>query len=318
MDPKTSNDEPQAFSRVSTNDHAGQLWIVIILLLIYSLLSAIARVYIKHQMFGFNDLLLGLATILHIAQSAALFSTFAAIILCLLALSVTICSVLALILRIIDSKSGKTRPFCIRVTVLTLLLNCQAASLLTIVNIKECPSQAIRWTALTWLLIIQIAWSVNISLNHKLQVAIAFSFRLLLIAFSAIYTAYLSRYPASSEPQFAIINSLIFQQIMMGYDYEFSNTYPLHTLNNSRSEHVPSAAAGASTSVYDKHAREPREQPQIWRPGRLLDQPVPEGHDHNADVRVYMLDKEESYRTTGSQGIIIANNIAWNTIYKNH
>lgn len=92
MDSETSNDKTQAFSRIAPNDHAGQLWIVTILSLIYSFLGAMARVYIKHQMFGFDDLLLGFATvrlstrpgtllpwrltdiqILHVAQSAAVF-----------------------------------------------------------------------------------------------------------------------------------------------------------------------------------------------------------------------------------------------------
>lgn len=92
MNSETSNDKPQAFARVSPNDHGGQLWTVTILSLIYSLLGAMARVYIKHQMFGFDDLLLGLATVrvpaeswtlpirrltdiqvLHVAQSTAVF-----------------------------------------------------------------------------------------------------------------------------------------------------------------------------------------------------------------------------------------------------
>ena len=63
MSRESPNDNAPPFSGLSFNDHAGQLWIVTILSLIYSLLSAMARVYIKHQMFGFDDLLLGLATV---------------------------------------------------------------------------------------------------------------------------------------------------------------------------------------------------------------------------------------------------------------
>ncbi|KAL6856418.1 hypothetical protein J3F83DRAFT_753312 [Trichoderma novae-zelandiae] len=380
MNSETSNDSSHAFSRVSSNDHSGQLWIVTILSLIYSLLGAMVRVYIKHEMFGFDDLLLGLATILHVAQSTAVFvglnsglgkfnsitspeqwaassrSTLAAIILCLLALSVAKCSVLALILRILDYKSGKTRPFCIGVMVLSaawgagsclaLLLNCRATSLLTVNNIKECPSQVMRWTVIaaidiltevfTWLLIVRLSWTVNMSLNHKLQVATAFSFRLPLIALSAIHMAYFSEYPASTEPQFAVISSLLYQQTMIGWsliaatvpnmknflksfsmglgfswafessDYESSNAYPLRSLQSSRSIHSPLPAAGASTSVWvhDKHDREPRGQPNNWRPDWISEQAAAKGHRRNRSFRGNMSDKEESSRT-GSQEMII-------------
>lgn len=202
---------------------------------------------------------------------------------------------------------------------------------------------------LTWLITVRISWSVNMSLNHKLQVSIAFSFRLPLIALSAIHMAYLSKYPASSEPQFAIINSLLFQQIMMVWslvaatvpnmknflksfsmglgfswafessDYESGNAYPLQTLNGSRSEHIPSTAEGASTSVWvhDKHDREPRGRPQIWRPDRSSDQIAAEGHGRRANLRVYMSDEEESYRT-GSQEMIITDEMAWNVTHEDH
>jgi hypothetical protein len=202
---------------------------------------------------------------------------------------------------------------------------------------------------LTWLLIVQIAWTVNMSLHHKLQVAIAFSFRLPLIALSAIHMTYLSKYPASSEPQFVIINSLIFQQIMivwsliaatvpnmknflksfsigLGFpwafdssDYGSSNAYPLQILSSSRSKHVPFAAAGASTSiwVHDKHNGEPRGRPQIWRPDRLSDQPAAEGHGRSANLLAYMSDEEDSSRT-GSQEKIIRNEVAWKATHEDH
>jgi urea transporter len=63
MDPETSNDGLPRFSPVAFNDHAGQLWIVTILSLIYSSLVATARAYIKHQMFGFDDILIALAMV---------------------------------------------------------------------------------------------------------------------------------------------------------------------------------------------------------------------------------------------------------------
>ena len=64
MDPDTStSDGSKAFSPVTFSDHAGQLWIVTILSLIYSGLVALARAYIKYRMFGFDDVLFALATV---------------------------------------------------------------------------------------------------------------------------------------------------------------------------------------------------------------------------------------------------------------
>lgn len=202
---------------------------------------------------------------------------------------------------------------------------------------------------LTWLLIVRISWSVNMSLNHKLQVVIAFSFRLPLIALSAIHMTYLNRYPASSEPQFAIIDSLIYQQIMLVWsliattvpnmksflksfsmglgvswalessDSEPRNAHPLRTLKGTRSKHVSITAAGASTSVWvhDKHDREPRGRPQIRRPDRLMDRTAAESHGSSADVRICMSDEEGSSRT-GSREMIITNEMAWNVTHEDH
>ena len=64
-------DGSHRFSPVTFNDHAGQLWIVTILSLIYSALVAIARAYIKYQMFGFDDILIALATVRELNTSEA-------------------------------------------------------------------------------------------------------------------------------------------------------------------------------------------------------------------------------------------------------
>lgn len=52
-----------AMSVISPENHAGYLWIVTILGLIYTILVAFARVYVKIRMFGVDDLILGLATV---------------------------------------------------------------------------------------------------------------------------------------------------------------------------------------------------------------------------------------------------------------
>lgn len=63
MDSASASSGSPPFSPVAFNDHAGKLWIVTILSLIYSTLSVMARAYIKYKMLGLDDLLLGLATV---------------------------------------------------------------------------------------------------------------------------------------------------------------------------------------------------------------------------------------------------------------
>jgi hypothetical protein len=57
------DDDLYRFSPVTFNDHAGKLWIVTILSLIYTSLIALARAYIKYKMFGFDDVLFAAATV---------------------------------------------------------------------------------------------------------------------------------------------------------------------------------------------------------------------------------------------------------------
>ncbi|KAK7423508.1 hypothetical protein QQX98_000965 [Neonectria punicea] len=379
MDPETSNGSPSRFSPVAFNDHAGQLWIVTILSLIYSALVAAARAYIKYHMFGFDDILIALAMVLHLAQSIAVFvglnnglgkfnsmtppeqwatssrSTLAAVILCLLALSVAKCSVLALILRIIGSKTGKSKSCCIGLMVLSaawgvgsclaFLVHCRAGTFLTPDNVKQCPNQYTRWAVitaidifteiLTWLLVVQLSWTVSMSFNRKCQVAMAFSFRIPLIALSAVHLVYFRKYPASAEPQFAVTNSLLLQQAMivwsiisatvpnlknflksfsigMGFPLAFdlsmygsSNAYALQSFDNHRSKATSFAAAGASTSVsvHDRSESERSGRPHNWRPDQVSNQTTAAYH-YGSDSQDNLPGEEESYRA-GSQEIII-------------
>ncbi|KAL7929240.1 hypothetical protein V8C35DRAFT_315887 [Trichoderma chlorosporum] len=391
MDPETVNDGSPQFSRVTFNDHSAQLWIVAILSLIYSLLGAMARAYIKYRMFGFDDLLFALATVLHLAQSIAIFvglsnglgkfnsitstdqwatsskSTLAAVILCLLSLSLAKCSVLALIFRIIESKTGKSKPLCIALMVLcsvwgagsglAFLVNCRASTLLTLDNVRHCPNQNTRWAVitaidilteiLTWLFIVWVSWSVNMSFSRKCQVALAFSFRLPLIAFAAIHLAFFNKYPTSAEPQFSVTNSLLFQQTMivwslitatvpnmknflksfsiglgfpLAYDssvYGSSNAYPLRSLENTTGRSKATSAAGASTSVWvhDHSDSEARGRPHSWRPDHVPDQTAAQAQHVGRDSRENLSEEERS--RSGSRDMIIIKQVAWKVTHEN-
>ncbi|RYC79097.1 hypothetical protein BFJ63_vAg18026 [Fusarium oxysporum f. sp. narcissi] len=379
MDPDT--DGSNRFSPVTFNDHAGQLWIVTILSLIYSGLVAFARAYIKYKMFGFDDILFALATILHLAQSIAIFvglgsglakhnstttpeqwatsskSTVAAAILTLLSLSLAKCSVLALVLRIIGSKPGKSKPFCIGLMVFTVawgigssvawLANCRADALLTVNNVKQCPSQTTRWAVITaidivteiitWGLVVQLSWSVHTSFARKCQIVMAFSFRLPLIAVAAVHLAYSGTYPTASEPQFAVTNTLLCQQVMvawslisasvpnlknflksfsigMGFPVAFDLTmsgntdaYALQSIGKSRSANHSAAATGVRSTTHSAV----RGRPHNWRPDQVSNQTTA-AHDRDN------LSEEGRSSRAGSQEMIINKEVAWNVTYEDH
>lgn len=63
----------EGFSPVTFNDHAGNVWIITILSLVYSGTVAAVRVYTKLRMYGIDDALIAVATVLHLAQAIALF-----------------------------------------------------------------------------------------------------------------------------------------------------------------------------------------------------------------------------------------------------
>ncbi|KAK6447152.1 hypothetical protein ACSS6W_000114 [Trichoderma asperelloides] len=370
MDSVSTSSGSPPFSPITYNDHAGKLWIVTILSLIYSSLAIITRAYIKHKMLGFDDVLLALATILHLAQSVAIFiglnnglgkfnsitppeqwatsskSTLAAVILSLLALALAKCSVLALILRIIGSKTGKIKIFCISLmaisaawgvgSCLAFLINCRADTLLTLDNIEQCPNQDIRWAVitaidvstemLTWILIVQLSWTVNMSFSRKCQVAMVFSFRLLLIALSVTHLVYFDKYPTSAQPQFAIASSLLFQQVMivwslisatvpnmknflksfsigMGFPLppdlswlESSQSYQLQSLENRQPRGTSSTATagGTLTSVgmHDPCDSGLRSRPYNWRLGQGSNETAVRAHGGN-NSREELLEIEE-------------------------
>lgn len=61
------------FSPISSDDHAGYLWIAAILGLVYTFLSAFLRAHIKWGMYGWDDALLAMATFFHLGQSVVVF-----------------------------------------------------------------------------------------------------------------------------------------------------------------------------------------------------------------------------------------------------
>lgn len=258
--------------------------------------------------------------------------------------------------------------------------------LLAVDNLKQCPSQVgqkhqhdecmytfdakltqnfkntqkARWAAITsvdiitelatWLLIVQLTWNVNMSVSRKCQVAMAFSFRLPLIALSAVHLAYFLQYPGAAEPQFAITNSLLVQQAMiswslmsatvpnlknflksfsigMGFPLAFDITmsgsggaYVLRSFpNNSRSRKgTASAAAGTgavstSVSANGRSDGELQSQPRNWRADGASNTATGT-HPYSNSSRENVTEEENS--RSGSQDMIINKEIAWKITYE--
>lgn len=66
------------FAPITTDDHAGYVWIATILGITYTLLAAFLRACVKCGMYGWDDILAVTATILHLAQSISIFVGLAA------------------------------------------------------------------------------------------------------------------------------------------------------------------------------------------------------------------------------------------------
>lgn len=187
--------EATRFSPITTNNHVGYLWIVTILGIIYTVLSACLRAYIKWGVYGWDDLCIAVATILHLGQSIIIFGgleagigrTETAIgysserasrvsalffhrevlasirfllqkafldpeILSLVALCLSKCSVIAMMLRVWTKDVDVKRwAACFTIltlsiswgigSILTLKLNCNPALVLATNSLEQCPNQ---------------------------------------------------------------------------------------------------------------------------------------------------------------------------------
>lgn len=247
------------FAAISHDDHAGYLWIVTILGTLYTFVVAIVRFYIKFQILGLDDYLLGLATIFHSAQSGAVFvslskglgrsndprdeadlsqagqSLLTSKILAILSLCLAKCSVAAILIRVLAFSSEKRRYICWGLVATNVLWafgsmagfvsRCDAAELLTIDANVSCPRQFLRWQIITAVDIITetlncclpwtLVWDLNMTHKVKFQIIVAFSFRLPLLALSAVHLHSFAGYVDSPIPRLAITESLFWLQIII-------------------------------------------------------------------------------------------------------
>lgn len=94
-------------------------------------------------------------------------------------------------------------------------------------TVRQCPNQLTRWRIiaaidmlielLLVLLPLAFIWPIQMKRYIKLQVAIAFSFRLPVIALAALHLHYMSKYINSPNPSKAIIPALVCQQFELSW-----------------------------------------------------------------------------------------------------
>lgn len=213
--------------------------------------------------------------------------------------------------------------------------------------------QNTRWVVITivdiltevaaWSLIFKITFAVNMSLPRKCQVVLAFSFRLLLVILSGLHLKYFSDYTTSPEPQFAITNALLLQQVTivwsiisatipnlknflksfslgMGFPVAFdisgygsSHAYALQNMSHGRSKITASQAVGAASSAVSRNDDRCRDRPGAWRPDETGHQStvVHQGHRGTQGS-----EEEDKISRHGSQEMIINKEVVWNVTYE--
>lgn len=198
---------------------------------------------------------------------------------------------------------------------------------------------------------VELTWKVNMSAARKLQVIMAFSFRLPLAVLAGLHLFYFHRYPSAAEPQFAVIDSLLFQQAMiswslisatvpnlknflksfslgMGFPLAYDDTmtgsggaYAMRSFANSRFKGTAVGAGNTgvvSTTISARRRSEaglPAQPSQHgWPAEGVLSGQATEGQPYATSSREHV-DEDASSRT-GSQDMIISKEIAWKITYE--
>ncbi|KAK8059153.1 hypothetical protein PG996_009083 [Apiospora saccharicola] len=163
------------FSPITETDHAGYIWVITIIGTAYTALSLLLRAWIKYRVYGWDDLLIAIGTVLHLGQSVAVYlalsyglaksntvadpadgpaaskAWFASELLGLLVLGFSKCSVLALMMRVFTPETGTTSGYraCLTLTtvsavwciasVIAISARCDTATILSSANKDSCP-----------------------------------------------------------------------------------------------------------------------------------------------------------------------------------
>lgn len=183
------------------------------------------------------------------------------------------------------------------------------------------------------------------SLKRKIEVVLAFSFRLPLLVLSILHYTQVAKYQASAEPQFAAANSALYLQVMvlwsfisatipnlrnfmksfsigMGLPVTFSisgygsgNMYAMHAMSKNKSRAAGSALRGTNGGVSSSSATASKSRPGegsgAWRPDTTSRTKTTVQRSENRDDL-----SDSGDGRNGSQELIINKAVDWTVTYE--
>ncbi|KAH7130220.1 hypothetical protein B0J11DRAFT_522672 [Dendryphion nanum] len=305
-------------------------------------------------------------------------STFAAQFFLILSLAMAKASVAALMLRLFTrdiNVTRKSRRLCHATLVLTAIwaigsilamgISCNPTEFGQETALRQCPNQLTRWRIvaaidmlielLLVLLPLAFVWPIQMKGYIKLQVAIAFSFRLPVIALSALHLHYMSSYINSTNPSKAIIPALVCQQFELSwsllsatiptlkafmrsfnsgfgmeidldtpYGYGSGNnngTYRLETMKNTTASHATFNGGSALRSHQGSMKRQDIAPSATSTPAKSAKAAgvVNINETNGSDTTFYLVNPHEergSITSDGSQEMIIRRDVQWSVSYE--
>ncbi|KAF2473847.1 uncharacterized protein BDR25DRAFT_256791 [Lindgomyces ingoldianus] len=249
------------FSEITENNHAGVIWVISLLCMIYSVLTLFARGVIKWHMVGPDDVALVAAQVLAFGQYGALFGSlhyglgrtsemlnvksrvlvsntaFTSEILLLLSLALSKCSIIFLVRRVFTRDMKHFWLICNIAlafvctwgitSVVLVSVGCNVSKYVPPNGNETCEGFATRWNIVIaldviselvmFILPICFLWTLQMTLDLKARVVIAFAFRLPVIAFSILFVRIFTTVQHAPNPGVSISTAIAWQQVTVSY-----------------------------------------------------------------------------------------------------
>ncbi|KAK8092383.1 uncharacterized protein PG998_014868 [Apiospora kogelbergensis] len=307
------------FSPITETDNAGYVWIVTIIGIIYTAMICVLRGWIKFRVYGWDDALIAIATVLHLLQAIPVFwglssglaksnaitdptngpaisqSFFAAQLLGFVVLGLSKCSVLALMLRVFSPGTGTAGGY------LQPHVGATIPDIITDVLICVVP--------------IWVTAPLKLTKGVRFTVALGFSFRLLIVPLAVLRLSTFRAAAASADAQLAVADSLVLQQAALVVSLTSASIPNLRTFMRSIdcgfALPAPSRAGDtrASLASSSSHNRNSGRELSL-RPDDVHHQArVSHGGTHLGDATLE--EEQNSLNRSSSQERIITKRVEW-------
>ncbi|KAE9986179.1 hypothetical protein EG327_004429 [Venturia inaequalis] len=217
--PRANSTTLPGLAPITETNKSGILWIASLLSGIYALLAILVRWYQKRKCFGIDDWICLAATVVGVGSFVAIY----------IALSQGLGQSTELLSQAALQDIGKFVLAAIAFWGVSSLIGisivCQPSGLLEH-HYASCGGQTLRWQligafdSLTEVMIIILTlgliWRLQMRLELKIKVVLAFIFRLPLVAIISIHSRYITREPESNL-SLTIIWLLTIEQVQLGY-----------------------------------------------------------------------------------------------------